>query len=136
MKQSFLSQWKSSVQPRKQRKYRAEAPLHVQGTFLSAHLSKELRKKYLRRSLRVKKGDKVKIMRGQFKGKTNKVDRVNLKNGKVYITGIETIKKDGSKTMYPFEPSNLLLTELNATDKKRLKVSQKKGEKDNGKTSP
>ncbi len=129
MKQAFLKTWKSSTQPRKQRKYRHNAPLHIKGKFLSVNLSKEIRKKYNRRSARVKKGDKVKIMRGQFSGKTNKVDRVDMKKCKVYVTGIETIKKDGSKTAYPLEPSNLQIIDLNMDDKRReesLKKSESK----------
>ncbi|MBS1194889.1 MAG: ribosomal protein L24p/L26e, archaeal/eukaryotic, partial [Methanomicrobia archaeon] len=46
-----------SIQPRKQRKARYTAPLHIKGKFLSATLSKELREQYKRRSLRVVKGD-------------------------------------------------------------------------------
>jgi len=126
MKQTFVKTWRNSVQPRKQRKYRAAAPLHLKGTFLSAHLSKELRKKYSTRSLRIRKGDKVQIMRGQFKGKSNKVDRVDTKHCKIFVVGIELIKKDGGKTPYALSPSNLQLTELVMDDKKREKTIKPK----------
>ena len=53
-----------SIQPRKQRKARYTAPLHVQGHYLSAPLSRELREQYRRRSLRVVTGDTVKIRAG------------------------------------------------------------------------
>ena len=112
--------WKSSKQPRKQRKYRFNAPLHIKGKFLSSHLSKELRKKIGKRSLRIRKGDKVMIMRGQFKKKKNTVERVDLKNNKVYISGAELKKKSGAKSFYPIDPSNIMITEL-VEDKKRLK---------------
>jgi len=49
MKSKFSAHWKSSKQTRKQRKYRANAPIHVQRKLLSANLSKELRKKYEKR---------------------------------------------------------------------------------------
>ncbi len=98
-------------------------------------LSKELKKKYNRRSLRVRKGDKVKVMRGQFKGKEGKIEAVDLKNYKVNIENIEVVKKDGTKTRYPLHPSNLMLTELDTDDKRRLtkkKVEEKKPQNQEG----
>lgn len=112
--------WKSSKNPKKQRKYRYNAPLHIKGKFLSAHLSKELRKKTGKRSIRIRKGDKVSIVRGNFKKKNGTVEGVDLKGNKVYISKIEVQKKDGTKSFYPIDPSNVVITEL-VEDKKRLK---------------
>jgi large subunit ribosomal protein L24 len=119
MKQKFSQSWKSSTQPRKQRKFRHNAPPHIRQKFVHAHLSKELRKKHNRRSARLRTGDKVKVMRGQYKGKTGKIERIDTGREKVYITGIEVVKKEGSKSLYPLRPSNLLIEELNLEDKKR-----------------
>lgn len=126
MKKKKIRNRTKSKQPRKQRKYRYNAPLHIKQKFMRAHLSKELRKKYSRRSLGLKKGDKVKILRGQFKKKTGKIDKVDLKENYVYITGIEITKKDGTKAFYPLQPSNLMITELNLDDKKRQKILDRK----------
>lgn len=120
MKKKFASSWNSSKQPRKQRKFRYNAPLHIKQKFASSHLSPELRKKYGTRSVTVRKGDEVKIMRGQFKSRKGKVERVDLKKTKVYITGIELTKKDGSKTIYPLQPSNLMIISANTDDKRRF----------------
>jgi large subunit ribosomal protein L24 len=119
MKQGWVSSWKSSKQPRKQRKYRYNAPVHVRRKFLSGHLSKELRTRYNRRSIPLRSGDKVKVLRGSHKGHTGKVDRLDIKNTKVFVTGIEIIKKDGSKVTPSISPSNLMVTELRLGDKKR-----------------
>jgi|TARA_B100001971_G_C18105720_1_gene491378 large subunit ribosomal protein L24 len=130
MKKKFSTSWVSSKQPRKQRKYRHNAPLHIKSKFLNAHLSKELRERYKRRSIRVIKGDTVKVIRGQFKKTTGKVDRVNTKTTKLYIDKIEVTKREGSKVLVPIEPSNVMITELNLNDKKRLeklKGAQKNG---------
>ena len=116
----------TSRKQKKQRKYRRIAPLHTKRKFIHSHLSKELRKKHDKRNFTVIKGDKVKIMRGQFKKKSGKVERVDTKNEKVYITGIEFTKKDGGKVLYPINPSNLLITELFLEDKKRVKALQRK----------
>lgn len=121
MKKRYSRNWNSSRQPRKQRKYRANAPLHVKGKFLSARLVKELRDKHGTKALRVRAGDKVRILRGTFAGREGKIERVDVRNGKVFVTKIETVKKDGAtKVPYPLEPSNLMITEMHA-DKKRVK---------------
>ncbi|MFT4297573.1 MAG: 50S ribosomal protein L24 [Candidatus Woesearchaeota archaeon] len=121
MKQSFSKSWLESKQPRKQRKYRYNAPLHILGDFVNVNLSKELRKKYSSRSVRVKKGDKIKVLRGQHKGKSGKVERVSLKYSRVYVAGVELIKKDGTKNLIPLEPSNLQIIEVDTSDKLRFK---------------
>ena len=126
MKNKFSKSWKSSSKTRKQRKYRFNAPLHIKQKFAHAHLSKELRKKYQTRSLGLKKGDKVKVLRGQFKKHTGSVDRIDLKKAKIYLTGIEVTKKDGTKTTYPIDPSNVVINELNLDDKMRQKIIDRK----------
>lgn len=53
-----------SNQPRKQRKARYTAPLHIKQKYMGALLSKDLREKYGSRSANVIVGDTVKLMRG------------------------------------------------------------------------
>lgn len=125
MKKKFSLKWKASKQPRKQRKYRINAPLHIKHKFLGAHLSKELRDKYKKRAVLIRKEDKVKILRGQFKGTSSKVERVDNKKGKVYLENISITKKDGSKSSYPIDPSNVIIIELNLNDKLRQKRIEK-----------
>lgn len=121
MKQKFSTAWKSSSQPRKQRKYLANAPLHLKRKLLSANLAKPLREKYKRRNIEVRKGDRVKIMRGGNKGKSGKVTEVKTKLLKIYVEGMQKKKTDGSKVNVPFKASNLQIVELNLEDKKRFK---------------
>jgi len=130
MKKEFSREWVKSKQPRKQRKYSYNAPKNIKSKFLNAHLSKELTKKYKTKSIRVRKGDKVEIMRGQFRKKTGKIEKVSLKSSKVYINGIEMVKKDGTKILYPVHASNIRITELNLEDKKRSAKLNKKQKSD------
>ena len=130
MEQKFSKTWKSSKQPRKQRKYLANAPLHMKNKFISSNLSKDLRKKY-GRNLPIRKGDNVKIMRGEFKGKKGKVTKVLLKLSKIIVEGIQIKKKDGSKVDIKLEPSNLQIIELNMEDKRRLKLKTAEKSKEN-----
>ena len=127
MKKHFSTHWKSSSQPRKQRKYLANAPLHLRKKFVSVNLSKELRKKEGKRNIPVIKGDKVKIFSGKFKGKTGKVLSVNLKTSKIIVENIQVKKQDGSKANIKLQPSNLQIIELSDTRKK--KVEKAKNEK-------
>jgi large subunit ribosomal protein L24 len=109
----------SSVQPRKQRYARYNAPLHVRRKMLAAHLSENLILRYNRRSIPVVKGDVVKVMRGAFRGHEDKIASVDLKILKVTVEGVTTTKADGKKKARPVDPSNLLIVKLNLTDKLR-----------------
>ena len=121
MKQKFSTSWKASKQPRKQRKFIANAPLHLKRKMLSSNLSKPLREKHKTRNVEVRKGDKVLIMRGKFKKKQGKVIEIKTKLLKVYIEGMQKKKTDGSKANVPLKASNLQIIELNLEDKKRFK---------------
>lgn len=125
MKNEFSKNWKSSKQPRKQRKYLAKAPLHIKRKLISVNLSKELRKKHGMRNIPIKKGDTVKIMKGKFKRKQGKVSEVKLKMSKIIVEGIQKTKQDSSKVNVKLQPSNLQIVELNLGDKKRLKGKEK-----------
>jgi len=130
MKKDFSTQWNASKQPRKQRKYLANAPTHIRHKFISANLSKELRKKYGKRNFPLRKGDSVIIMKGEFKKKIGKIDSVDLKKLRVIIGGIYRTKKDGAKISVYFNSSNLQIKELFMEDKKRLEsINRKAGEK-------
>jgi large subunit ribosomal protein L24 len=127
MKKSFSRSWIRSKKPNKQRKYRYNAPLHIRQRFANAHLSKELRQKYGFRSFRVVTGDKVRVLRGNYSGKSGKVEGVNLKKSEVFISSIELIKKAGEKKKIPVHISNLVIEELNLDDKiRRERIELKK----------
>lgn len=134
MKKKFSTKWKASSQPRKQRKYRANAPLHLKKKFVSVNLSKELRKKHGKRNISAKKGDKVKILRGKFKGKQGKIIAVKIKRSRITIEGVQKKKQDGSKANIKLVPSNLQIIELNLEDKKRMKDLETKTKKEKKET--
>lgn len=129
MKKKFSAKWIASKQTRKQRKYRANAPLNVRAKMISANLSKALRQKYSKRSFRLRKGDEVKIMKGEFKGKKGKIASLDLDKLKVTIEAMQRTKKDGTKTEVVFDPSNLQIQEFNLDDKKRIALLSKKAKK-------
>lgn len=121
----FSISWRSSKNPRKKRKYIVGAPLHIRRLFVSSNLSETLRKKYKRRSFPVRKGDTVKILRGQFRNKSGKIQDISRKNVKVYVDCAFQLKKDGSKSFYPIHPSNLQIKDINLDDKRRRKALER-----------
>lgn len=110
-----------SAQPRKQRIAIYSAPPHIKRKFLSAPLADELRKKYGRKSLPVRKGDKVKVLRGDFRGLEAEVVRVDLKKSRIYVDGASITKADGTQVFKPIHPSKVVLLGL-VEDKRRLKI--------------
>jgi large subunit ribosomal protein L24 len=116
-----------STQPRKQRKFIYKAPLHIRHKLMSVTLSEELREQYGRRSLPVKKGDTVKVMRGDFRDHEGKIEKVELKNYRVMIEGMSVQKPDGNKVYHPVHPSNLMIIELDMEDEERNDIVERKG---------
>lgn len=121
MRKLWSKSWNKSKQPRKQRKYVYNAPPHVRTRFVNSHLSKELREKYGKRSLRVRVGDSVRIVRGEFKGVSGKVEKVLTKFGKILVEGVQRSKSDGTKVRVKISASNVVITDLDLSDNLRKK---------------
>ena len=125
MKINFSRSWKGSTQRRKQRKYSYNAPLHTRTTLLTVSLHKTLREKYGARNLPLRKGDKVKVMRGYFKGKESIVEKVDRKKGIALMENVRVSKKDGSEVPVGIKTSNLQIVSVHTDDKKRFKKQSK-----------
>ncbi len=107
-----------STKARKQRKSRANAPLHKKRRMVVAHLDVPLMKEYNVRSLTVRKGDTVKVIRGSedFKSGEAKVASVDMKNMKIIIENITVPKADGTQKPKPIDPSDVVITKLDLSD--------------------
>ncbi|MFH1228958.1 MAG: 50S ribosomal protein L24 [Candidatus Aenigmatarchaeota archaeon] len=114
-----------SSKPSKQRKAIYNASMQKKHKLLAAHLSKELRVQMKRRSLPVRKGDEVKVMRGKFAGTLGKVTRVDLVHTKVYIENVKRKKTSGEETQVPVHPSKLMITNPVMDDKMRKEVIER-----------
>jgi large subunit ribosomal protein L24 len=115
-----------SSKPKKQRIMQKEAPLHLKRKMMGCHLSEELQKKHNKKSISAIKGDKVKVMSGQFKGKTGNIEKIDTKKLKVVVSGVEIQKKDGTKIRMPIHISNVMIIELKLDDKKRQEILKRK----------
>ncbi|MEM2466547.1 MAG: 50S ribosomal protein L24 [Candidatus Bathyarchaeia archaeon] len=112
--------------PSKQRKILFQAPDHIRYKHFAAPLSPELRKSYGTRSLPVRSGDTVHVLRGDHKGFEGKVARVDRKKFKIYIEGLTREKVDGSTVFIPVHPSKVMITKLNLDDKWRKKILERR----------
>jgi large subunit ribosomal protein L24 len=137
MKSEFSKSWNSSKQPRKQRKFRANAPNHIKRKFMGCNLDKDLRKKHGIRSIELRKGDTVKIMRGKFKGKQGKVGNVDVKNTRIQVEGVQRAgKAGGEKLITWFHPSSVKIIILDDKDSRRMKKTGKKDAKEQDAKDP
>ena len=93
---------------------------------ICASISKDLRKKYSRRSIRIMTDDTVKVMRGEYKGLTGKVTKISTETSGVAIEGNKKEKLKGEKIDVYIHSTNMIITSLNTDDKWRLKILEKK----------
>jgi large subunit ribosomal protein L24 len=103
---------------------------------LGSPLSKELHKKYGKRSVRVNEGDSIKIVRGEFKGVDGKIAKVSPQKNSVTIEGIKKEKTKGDKFDVYIHTSNLLVTSLNSENRWRIAKLEGKDPKKQPKKTP
>jgi large subunit ribosomal protein L24 len=99
---------------RNQQIYRA--PYAVRSKQVSGSLSKDLRKKYGKRSIRLALDDSVKIIRGEYKGIDGKITKISIDKSSIAIEGIKKEKLKGEKIDVYIPSSNILVTSLNTDD--------------------
>jgi large subunit ribosomal protein L24 len=83
-------------------------------------LSKDLKKELGKRAVIVRKGDKVKIVRGDQKKKEGKIVNVEYETGRIFVEKIVRKKADGTEIPIPINTSNAIVVELDQTDEKRF----------------
>ena len=93
---------------------------------ICAPISKDLRKKYSRRSARIMIEDTVKVIRGEYKGITGKVSKISTDDKSIAIEGNKKEKLKGDKVDVYIHSTNVIITALNTDDKWRLKILEKK----------
>jgi len=112
--------------PRKQRKRLFNAPAHIRHKLMSAPLSNELAASRGAKTLPVRKGDTVRIQRGDHKGFEGKISRVDLKEYRIYLEGLTREKVDGTNIFLPIHPSKVEIRNLNLDDKIRKTTLDRK----------
>jgi large subunit ribosomal protein L24 len=95
------------------------APKHVRDKSICSTLTDDLREQYDRRSIRVIKGDTVRVMRGEYTGIEGKVEKVNTNRGTLSIEGVQREKVRGGNVKVQIHSSNVRVSGLNLDDKYR-----------------
>lgn len=110
----------SSSKPNKVRKMTANQSVQDRSLKLArAMLSTDLKAKYTTNAARVRPGDSVRLVRGEYAGVEGKIVKVFPKEGRVTVEGVTREKIAGGTTPLRIHTSNLVITSLNLDDKFR-----------------
>ena len=101
------------------KKIQSLSPKEKSNTLSRASLSSDLKTKYTRGSVRIRPGDSVRLLKGEYAGVEGKVQKVFTKEGRVTIEGVTREKIAGGTTPLHIHTSNLIVTSLNLEDKFR-----------------
>ena len=109
------------MNPRKMRNHQIYyATMNTASKQLSCALSKDLRKKYGKRSARIIEGDTARIVRGEFAGVDGKVTKISIADRGVNIEGVKKEKLKGEKFDVYVHTTNIVISGLNSEDKWRI----------------
>ncbi len=116
------------MKPTKVRNYQIyRATYTTRSKQLGSHLSKDLQKKYGKRSIRITLGDTVKVIRGEYRGIDGKVSKIEMAASSIAIEGIKKEKSRGEKFDIFIPTSNVVVTGLNLDDHwRKTKLQGKK----------
>lgn len=102
---------------------------HKREKLLGANLSENLRNQHNKTSMRVIKGDTVRILRGEYVGIEGKVEKVNTERSTLSIEGVQREKIRGGKVKVQIHASNVQIISVNTDDEYRMKGTQKAKDK-------
>ena len=126
----------------KQRQAQTDAPIHVRRKRIRARLISDDPDLALIRTVTVRVGDEVEVLRGDFgfpnsaktdsrgkrlgqsrgrAGVKSSIVGVDTKSGYVLVEGVTTSTADGKEEALPIHPSNLIVTKLYEGDPLRIK---------------
>ena len=115
-----------TTKPSKQRKALFQAPDHRRHKMFAAPLSSNLKGTHGIKTLPVRSGDTVRIMRGDHKDFEGKITRVDTGKYRIYVEGLTREKVDGTTIFVPVHPSKVMITNLNLDDKWRKEILARK----------
>ena len=94
-------------------------PKHKRDKMVGAVLEDGLRQQYQKKTIRVIKGDSVRVIRGEYRGVEGKVDKVDTQHATLHIEGIQKEKIRGGQVKVPIHSSKVMVISLNLDDKYR-----------------
>jgi large subunit ribosomal protein L24 len=102
--------------PRRQRRALYNADTFERRLRMTVPLSRELRRRFRRRSIPLRKGDTVRVLSGSFVGREERVAKVNRRDYAVTLDNVTL--KTAEEKLKPLEirPAHLVVTRLNLSD--------------------
>jgi len=117
----------TSIKPNIQKK--SASTVEMKKRRMRAGLSKDLRSQYGIRGSSLRKGDTVRIAKGDYKGHEGKVSSIDLPSTKITVEGVQMSKMDGTKKNVAIYPSQVTIIKLDLSDKLRKKFFEGKKSK-------
>ena len=112
-----------SSKANKQRKLHFNADSAKRRILMTTRLEKVLAEQYKVKSLPIRQGDIVKVVKGTHKGQTSTVSAVCRRT---FCVALESIKRENSKKKTRpvlISPANVVITELKLTQTRRKQLS-------------
>ena len=102
--------------PRRQRRALYTAPTSERRRRMTVPLSRDLRRRFRRRNVPVRKGDTVRVLSGSFAGREERVARVSRRTYSVTLDNVTLKTAEEKLKPLALRPSHLVITRLNLAD--------------------
>jgi len=106
----------SSTSPRRQRKALYSADSFERRLRMGVPLSRELRSRFRRRAVPIRKGDTVRVLSGSFAGREERVAKVHRRDYRVTLDNVTLKTAEDKLKPLTLGVSNLVITRLNLSD--------------------
>ncbi|CAM9662078.1 unnamed protein product [Scytosiphon promiscuus] len=120
---------------RKSRKAHFGAHSDARRVLMSAGLSKDLFEKHNVRSLPVRKGDEVMVVRGAYKNREGKVETCYRRKFVIHIERITREKANGNTVHVGIHPSKVQITKIHMDKDRKALLARKDRTRNGGKPS-
>jgi large subunit ribosomal protein L24 len=102
--------------PRRQRRALYEASTFERRRRMTVLLSRELRARFHRRSVPLRKGDTVRVLGGSYKGREERVAKIDRRGYAVTLDNVTLKTADEKMKPLGLRPGHLVITRLNLSD--------------------
>ena len=114
--------------PRRQRRALYRAPTSERRRRMTVPLSRELRRRFRRRNVPVRKGDTVRVLSGSFAGREERVARISRRDYSVTLDNVTLKTAEEKLKPLALRTSHLVITRLNLADPWRRRALRLKEE--------
>ena len=119
----FSRKTSSKTRTNRRKYYKAES--EKKRKMMSSGIEKIFRDNHNIKTMPLRKGDEVKIVRGNQKGKNGKIIQCSRKYGYIYINSVTYKKANGEEIYKPIHPSNVLIQKLVLTSERKETLNKK-----------